>query len=195
MSWDLIISYAEEATKFTSELHRALNEEKLRVWCDPVALKPGEKHHENFLEGLHKSGYAIVIISPDSISKGGWHQDAILQLIENEKKGGARVLPILHEISNADLRGAIPFLADRLSLDSETQIPKLAQAVRNAIVHSEPNGMNEQRELSVLIDPGNASEELLTEFYSALSAYYRACGGSGLEIKKEERRSYIGEFA
>jgi len=106
MSWDLIISYAEEATKFTSELHRALNEEKLRVWCDPVALKPSEKYYENFLAGLHKSGYAIVIISPDSISKNGWHQDAILQLIENETKGGARVLPILHKISNADLRFA-----------------------------------------------------------------------------------------
>jgi len=110
MTWDVIISYAEEAAKFTNELHLALGEEKLRVWCDPVALKPGEKYYENFLYGLKKSDYAIVIISPESISSNGWHQDAIRELIENETKGGARVLPILHKISNADLRSAIPFL-------------------------------------------------------------------------------------
>ena len=195
MSWDLIISYAEEAAEFTRELHLALNEAKLRVWCDPAVLKPGEKYYETFLDGLKKSDYAIVIISPESISSNGWHQDAIRELIENESEGGARVLPILHRLSNDDLRESLPLLADRVSGDSETQLQQLAQAIRNAVVHSDAGGKTGQRELSVLIDPGNASEELLTEFYSALSAYYLACGGSGLEIKKEERRSFIGEFA
>jgi carbon storage regulator CsrA len=51
------------------------------------------------------------------------------------------------------------------------------------------------RELSVFIDPGNASEALLAELYVALSAYYQSVGGSGLEIKEDERRSLVREEA
>ena len=49
------------------------------------------------------------------------------------------------------------------------------------------------RILSVYIDPGTSSPELITELYVALNALYRAHGGSGLEIVKEERRSMAGE--
>jgi hypothetical protein len=49
--------------------------------------------------------------------------------------------------------------------------------------------------LRVFIDPGEASTELLTEFYIALSAYYRALGGAGLEVIGRERRILVGERA
>src|SRR5262249_40248212 len=47
--------------------------------------------------------------------------------------------------------------------------------------------------LTVYLDPGEAPQELITEFYLALDALYRAYGGSGLEIAKEERRLLVGE--
>jgi len=34
--------------------------------------------------------------------------------------------------------------------------------------------------LRVSLYPGDSSQEVITEFYLALSAVYRACGGSGL---------------
>ncbi|WP_417381233.1 hypothetical protein [Gimesia sp.] len=53
---------------------------------------------------------------------------------------------------------------------------------------------DEERLLSVYVDPGTSSPELITELYIALNALYRANGGSGLEIAKEERRSMAGEI-
>lgn len=52
----------------------------------------------------------------------------------------------------------------------------------------------EENILSVYIDPGDAPAELITDLYIALDALYRAHGGSGLEIIKEERRSLAGEL-
>lgn len=36
--------------------------------------------------------------------------------------------------------------------------------------------------LSVYVNPGNATSELITELYVALAAYYLSLGGTGLEI-------------
>lgn len=47
--------------------------------------------------------------------------------------------------------------------------------------------------LRVYLDPGDAPPELIAEFYVALAALHRACGGAGLEVIKEERRQMIGE--
>jgi hypothetical protein len=48
--------------------------------------------------------------------------------------------------------------------------------------------------LPVYVDPGDASPELLTEFYVALSAVYRSLGGSGLEVAGEQCRVVEGEL-
>lgn len=47
--------------------------------------------------------------------------------------------------------------------------------------------------LPVYIDPGNASEELISELYLALAMVYRSMGGSGLSIAKDQRRLFVGE--
>jgi hypothetical protein len=74
--------------------------------------------------------------------------------------------------------------------------------VREAVVKladdpDEPNDEDEIRaikspprvdELTVYIDPGDAPQELITELYLALSALYRAHGGSGLKLVSEKRR-------
>jgi hypothetical protein len=49
------------------------------------------------------------------------------------------------------------------------------------------------QELEVFIDPGDSPPELIAELYTAISVLYRSCGGSGLEIVKEERRSFAAE--
>ena len=38
----------------------------------------------------------------------------------------------------------------------------------------------------VHIEPGNAPAELITDYYVALSALYRAYGGSGLKIEEDK---------
>lgn len=47
--------------------------------------------------------------------------------------------------------------------------------------------------LTVFLDPGEAPQELLTDFFLALDGFYRASGGSGLQIVEDERRQLVGE--
>ena len=47
--------------------------------------------------------------------------------------------------------------------------------------------------LPVYIDPGNAPEELITEFFVTLAALYRSVDGSGLQFCKDERKAFVGE--
>jgi hypothetical protein len=49
--------------------------------------------------------------------------------------------------------------------------------------------------LEVYLDPGDAPQELITEFFLTLSAYYESLGGSGLQILKDEQRSLVVEEA
>jgi hypothetical protein len=51
----------------------------------------------------------------------------------------------------------------------------------------------EKLRFNVYVDPGDAPAELITELYLALSALHKACGGEGLSIVNEERRSLVGE--
>jgi hypothetical protein len=49
--------------------------------------------------------------------------------------------------------------------------------------------------LSVYIEPGDAPEELITELFLTLSALHTAHGGSGLQIAKDEYRTFVPEGA
>lgn len=44
--------------------------------------------------------------------------------------------------------------------------------------------------LVLIVDPGDASAELIAELYLKLDAIYRAQGGSGLHFKREEFRTF-----
>lgn len=86
----------------------------------------------------------------------------------------------------------------RLGIEYPREVAVHRKEVYEVIKRSKANrpvqNESDAREISVFIDPGEASEELLTEFYAALSAYYRALDGSGLAIIKDDRRSLVGEM-
>lgn len=57
-----------------------------------------------------------------------------------------------------------------------------------------PVGAAPKREITVTIDPGDAPPELIADLYASLASLYRACGGSGLTIGKDERRVFVREL-
>ncbi|KAA0132093.1 hypothetical protein FYZ48_28685 [Gimesia chilikensis] len=77
-------------------------------------------------------------------------------------------------------------------IEAKTKYDKTITEWKREIAESDSIN-NEERILSVYIDPGTSSPELITELYVALDALYRANGGSGLQIVKEDRRSMVGE--
>ncbi len=82
---------------------------------------------------------------------------------------------------------------------SQLRVERLKRQLRHRLQGLAKNTIELQGErlsptsLSVYLDPGDAPEELLTEFFIALASVYRASGGSGLTIVRDERRAIVGE--
>lgn len=51
-----------------------------------------------------------------------------------------------------------------------------------------------KREITVTVDPGDSPPELIADLYASIASLYRACGGSGLIIGRDERRTFVREL-
>lgn len=47
--------------------------------------------------------------------------------------------------------------------------------------------------LPVYVDPGEAPAELIAELFVALACAYRSVGGSGLQVTRDDRRTFVAE--
>jgi TIR domain len=92
--WDLFISHASEDKKdFVQPLASALDALGVRVWYDASTLKLGDSLSRSIDQGLAKSDYGLVVLSPAFLSKQ-WPEYEIRGLTARELSGGKVILPI-----------------------------------------------------------------------------------------------------
>lgn len=124
-SFDFFISHAGEDKAAVAEpLDAALNARGLRVWFDKAQLLPGDRLRRRINDGLRDTHCGILILSPDFLRKE-WPQRELDALISREEDG-ARIIPILHEMSHETLRRVQPLLSDFVSLDTKAGIETIA---------------------------------------------------------------------
>ncbi|MBN1638685.1 MAG: TIR domain-containing protein, partial [Ignavibacteriales bacterium] len=81
ISWDVFISHAsEDKEKVARPLALALEKKGLKVWYDEFSLKIGDSLNRKITEGLAKSRFGVVIISPSFLSKE-WPQKELDGLV------------------------------------------------------------------------------------------------------------------
>src|SRR6266571_1488195 len=102
MSWDLFISYASEDKPFVTELARALKDEDLKVWFDESELHVGDNLRQKIEQGLNRSRFALVVLSPQFFGKE-WPRRELDGLMAREAGGEDVIFPILHNVSVADV--------------------------------------------------------------------------------------------
>ena len=118
--WGAFISHASEdkeaiATPLANIL---LHDYGLRIWIDDRELKVGDRLREKIDEGLAKSRFGIVILSPYFFAKK-WTENELEALLALESNREDRILPIWHNVTKTDVEAYSPMLAGRIGVSTE----------------------------------------------------------------------------
>ena len=118
--FDVFISHATEDKDFAGPLARELRSAGLRVWFDEFELGLGDSLNEKINEGLSRSRYGVVVISPTFFRKH-WTQVEMNGFVARQTTGERVILPIWHRITKNEIIEDAPPLADIIALNSSTQ--------------------------------------------------------------------------
>jgi len=114
--YDVFICHASQDKEDVARpLAETLVRHNFTVWYDEMTLKIGASLRRKIDEGLSKSRYGIVILSPSFFSKE-WAQYELDALVSREMADAVKViLPIWHNVSAADVRKHSLALSMRLA--------------------------------------------------------------------------------
>ncbi len=119
MKWDVFISHAsEDKESFVAPLAKALQDAGLEVWYDQWTLQIGDSQRRKIDEGLAKSQFGVVVLSPSFFAKE-WPQRELDGLSARETSGEGAVLPIWHGVGREEVLRFFPTLADKVAVISK----------------------------------------------------------------------------
>ena len=130
--WDAFISHASEDKPFVEPLADELRKHGLEIWLDTLTLSVGDSLRRSIDEGLAKSRFGIVILSPAFFAKQ-WPQHELDGLVALEMEGRKVILPVWHELEKSDLLKFSPTLADKVAAKSKEGTIAVAKALIKVI--------------------------------------------------------------
>ena len=118
VEYDVFVSHAWEDKKdFTDEFVEELKKQGLKVWYDTDKLKWGDSMREKIDNGLSKSRYGVVILSPNYIAEQKyWTKAELNGLFQAETINGKTILPIWHNLTKKQVTEYSPIIADRKAM-------------------------------------------------------------------------------
>lgn len=125
---DAFISHAaEDKDEVARPLAEQLRQFGIKVWYDDFQLTVGDSLRRKIDDGLARSQYGIVVLSPHFFAKD-WPQYELDGLVQKEMHSRQKtVLPLWHKVSKDEVFGYSPTLADKLGLStSQYTIAELA---------------------------------------------------------------------
>lgn len=136
--YDVFVSHAwEDKECFVDELVDALTELKIEVWYDKTKISWGDSMREKIDNGLKKSKFGIVVISPNYIADGKyWTKQELDGLFQLESINGKRLLPIWHNITKKEVMDYSPIIAGRLAMTTALMTPKEIAIELNNLLNS-----------------------------------------------------------
>jgi TIR domain len=136
--WDVFISHAsEDKDHFVRPLAESLRSSELRVWYDEFTLTVGDGLRQSIDQGLARSRFGVVVISPSFLQKG-WPQRELDGLVAREINPVKVILPVWHNIDADQIRNYSPILADRLAVSSSKGIDHVTTELLRAIRKDHP---------------------------------------------------------
>lgn len=116
--YDVFVSHAwEDKADFVDELVDEMRKVDLKVWYDTNKLKWGDSMREKIDNGLRKSKYGIVVLSPNYIAENKyWTKTELNGLFQMETINGKTILPIWHNLTKKQVTEYSPIIADRKAM-------------------------------------------------------------------------------
>ena len=113
-------------------LAESLQKHGLRVWFDEFTLRVGDSLRGSIDNGLARSRFGIVVISPNFLKKD-WPQKELNGLVAREGDGTKVLLPVWHNITLEKVREASPILADRMATSSSKELDQVVADLMQVI--------------------------------------------------------------
>jgi hypothetical protein len=133
-TYDVFISHASEDKEAVARpLRNYLEDAGLDVWLDEAQMRIGSSLRRSIDQGIARSRFAVVVLSPDYIRKG-WTQYELDGVVTRQVGGEQVLLPVWHGITRAEVAAFSPTLADRLARDtSDIAIDDIAQEIISVV--------------------------------------------------------------
>src|SRR5690242_7618932 len=131
--FDVFICHAsEDKETFVESLARRLAERHLRVWYDSFRLKLGDRLRSAIDDGLSRSRFGIVVLSPNFCRKE-WPKRELEGLLALERGGRKVILPLWHGVNHDDVARFSPILADRVALTSNSPLERIVEEILEVV--------------------------------------------------------------
>lgn len=134
--YDVFVSHAwEDKETFVDDLVNALENEGIKVWYDTKNLLWGDPMRSKIDNGLRKSKFGIVILSPNYIADGKyWTKKELNGLFQLESINGKKILPIWYNLNKAQIMEFSPMIANKKAIiAADTTLEEIANALKNLL--------------------------------------------------------------
>jgi TIR domain len=136
LEWDVFICHAgEDKAEVVEPLARALGERGVRVWYDRSVLRIGDSLRRTIDNGLSRSRYGVVVLSPSFFGKG-WPERELDGLVQREVQGHKVILPVWHRVDHSAVAGYSLPLADKFAGSTNRGIEALAEEIAKAVTEA-----------------------------------------------------------
>lgn len=118
--YDVFLSHANaDKQNFVDELNRSLEKLGVNIFYDKKSLEWGDKWKDRILDGTKKAEFAIIVISENFFDRE-WTEKELSQFLNRQNRNGQKlILPIVHNITNDDLKNKYPSVAEIQAIDSQ----------------------------------------------------------------------------
>lgn len=133
--FDIFISYVQsDSSDYVDKLYNELVSSGIIVFRDTAEMKIGQSMRQSMDNALAKAKFAIVIFSPDYLSKY-WTQYELDGILSKEYLTGEQmILPLWHNITADELASKSPSLANKLAWNSAVNtIDEIASTVKSFV--------------------------------------------------------------
>ena len=123
--YDVFVSHAwEDKESFADEFVETLRNKGLSVWYDTSHMKWGDSMRARIDDGLSKSRFGVVILSPNYLAENKYWTKAELDgLFQLESINGKMILPVWHNLTKKDVMDYSPLIAGRKALTTALMTP------------------------------------------------------------------------
>lgn len=116
--YDVFVSHAwEDKESFADEFVNELRKLGISVWYDTSQIRWGDSMRQRIDDGLKKSKFGVVILSPNYIAEGKYWTKAELDgLFQLESIRGKTLLPIWHDLTKKQVMEFSPIIANKKAM-------------------------------------------------------------------------------
>lgn len=141
MEWDVFICHASEDKKAIAlPLKEGLEKQGVKTWYDIDSSQLGDSFNKIINNAINNSKFGVIIFSKSFFYKD-YPQKELSAFIEKESKGKKVILPVLHNITEEELRLKYPILADRRAISTtkaiEEIVEEIVQVLNNDLSYTE----------------------------------------------------------